>query len=363
MVHSQDTYYEINTDESDTSLTSDEELMQIIEKRSPKIKIFGTGGAGSNTITRLAREKIPGVELIACNTDAQHLLRTKANGKVLLGENLTRGLGSGANPLVGEEASKESEGEIIRRLKGSDLVFITAGLGGGTGTGSAPHIAKIAKSLGAVSISIVTLPFRSEGSGRMQNARWGLRKVINYSDTTIVIPNDKLLELVPKLSLQKAFRYADEIIVRAIKGIAELITKPGLINLDFNDLKSILKNSGMAMIGIGIGNGDPGARVRSAIQNALDFPFIKADLSTASGVIINITGGKDLQIQEASIASEMIKAVSNKSTKIILGINIDPSLESKVQVMLVVTGVSSEVINELLGGSGKDGDSGIDIVR
>lgn len=354
---------QFESDDSENSLTSDEELRQLIEKRAPKIRVFGTGGAGSNTITRLAREKLQGIELVACNTDAQHLLRTKANGKILLGENLTRGLGSGANPLVGEEASKESEGEVIRRIKGSDLVFITAGMGGGTGTGSAPHIAKVAKSLGAVSISIVTLPFKSEGESRMQSARWGLRKVLNYSDTTIVIPNDKLLELVPKLSVQRAFRYADEIIVRAIKGITELITKPGLINLDFNDLKSVIKNSGLAVIGIGIGKGDAGSRVRNAVQDALNFPFIEADLSSSTGVIMNLTGGRDLKIEEASEISQIMKSVCSKSTKMLLGINIDKDTESKVQVMLVVTGVKSKLIDDLLGSGTDQGGTGIDVVR
>lgn len=341
--------------------TSDDELRSLIERLKVKIRIFGAGGAGSNTISRLMREGIRDANLIACNTDAPHLLRTRSHNKILLGKNLTRGLGSGADPLVGENAAKESELDIMKFVNGCDIAFVTAGLGGGTGTGSAHYIAGRAKENGALTISVVTLPFKSEGTVRMQNAVWGLNKLTKSSDTVIIIPNDKLLELVPDLPLEKAFRYADEIIVKAITGISDLVTKPGLINLDFNDLKTVMKDSGMAMIGIGISSGEPEERINEALEKSLNSPFLPMDMTSSTGVIINVTGGKDLQLEEASNAIEGLRKKVGKNTKIIWGATIDEKFNGKVQILIVATGIN---VNLNLSGQkllGKD-HSGVDFI-
>lgn len=329
--------------ENDSSITtSDDELQEFIERLKVHIRIFGTGGAGSNTINRLMREGIQGAGLVACNTDAPHLLQTRANNKILLGKNLTRGLGSGADPRIGEQAARESEHEIIKFVNGTDIAFITAGLGGGTGTGSAHYIANMAKTRGSLAISVVTLPFKSEGVVRMQNAHWGLEKLAAVSDTVIIIPNEKLLELVPDLPLEKAFKFADEIIVKAISGITELVTKPGLINLDFNDLKTIIKDSGLAMIGIGLSTEPEDDRIIDAVEKAVNSPFLQIDMSTANGVIINVTGGTDLQLQEASNAAEELRKRVGKKTRIIWGANVDPKFNGKVQILIVATGIQSD---------------------
>jgi cell division protein FtsZ len=347
-------------DREDDFSTSDEELQNYLEQLRVKIMIFGAGGAGSNTINRLMKEGINGATMIACNTDAPHLLKTKANHKILMGKTLTRGLGSGADPRVGEQAARESDQEIMKYITGTDIAFITAGLGGGTGTGSAPYIASRAKDSGALTISVVTLPFKSEGKVRMENATQGLSRLSNFSDTVIIIPNDKLLELVPDLPLEKAFRFADEIIVKAITGISDLVTKPGLINLDFNDLKTIVKDSGLAMIGIGMSSAEPGMRVEEAVQKAMNSPFLKFDMSNSSGVIINITGGSDLQLEESSSAAEIIRKQVGKSTQIIWGATVDPKYTGSVEVLVVATGLS---YSEIQGMNNKpDNDNGIDMI-
>lgn len=322
--------------------TTDEELLSVIERLKVHIKIFGAGGAGSNSISRLMKEGIKGASLVACNTDAPHLLRVRSHNKILLGKNLTRGLGSGADPRIGEEAARESEQEIMKFASGSDIMFVTAGLGGGTGTGSAHYIAKIARNIGALTIGVVTLPFKSEGVVRMQNASWGLNKLISSSDTVIIIPNDKLLELVPDLPLEKAFKFADEIIVKAISGLTDLVTNPGLINLDFNDLKTIMQNSGVAMIGIGVSSESQGSRVVDAVEKAINSPFLQIDMSTATGVIVNVKGGSDLQLQEANEAASEVRKRVGKNTRIIWGANIDEKYNGKVEILIVATGLSSE---------------------
>lgn len=329
-------------EQNDVVRTSDEELLNVIERLRVHIKIFGAGGAGSNSISRLMKEGIKEARLIACNTDAPHLLRIRSHNKILLGKNLTRGLGSGADPKVGEEAARESEQEILKYVSGSDIMFVTAGLGGGTGTGSAHYIARIARNLGALTIGVVTLPFKSEGVVRMQNANWGLTKLIKSSDTVIIIPNDKLLELVPDLPLEKAFKYADEIIVKAIVGITDLVTNPGLINLDYNDLKTIMENSGVAMIGIGVSKESEDTRIIDAVDKALNSPFLQMDMTTATGVIVNVKGGRDLQLQEANSAAEEVQKRVGKDTKIIWGASIDPNYDGQVEILIVATGLSSE---------------------
>ncbi len=337
-----------NYGESDDDFsTSDEELQQYLEQLRVKIMIFGAGGAGSNTINRLMKEGINGATMIACNTDAPHLLKTKADHKILMGKTLTRGLGSGADPRVGEQAAKESDQEIMKYVSGTDIAFVTAGMGGGTGTGSAPYIASRSKDSGALTISVVTMPFKSEGKIRMENASMGLQRLTQYSDTVIIIPNDKLLELVPDLPLEKAFRFADEIIVKAITGISDLVTKPGLINLDFNDLRTIMKDSGLAMIGIGLSSAEAGSRVDEAVQKALNSPFLQFDMSNASGVIINITGGTDLQLEESSSAAEIVRKMVGRSTQLIWGATVDPKYTGTVEVLIVATGLSHSEIQGL----------------
>lgn len=334
-------------DSEDDFSTSDEELQKYLEQLRVKIMIFGAGGAGSNTINRLMKEGINGATMIACNTDAPHLLKTSADHKILMGKTLTRGLGSGADPSVGERAAKESDQDIMKYVSGTDIAFVTAGMGGGTGTGSAPYIASRSKDSGALTISVVTMPFKSEGRVRMENASQGLQRLTNYSDTVIIIPNDKLLELVPNLPLEKAFRFADEIIVKAITGISDLVTKPGLINLDFNDLRTIMKDSGLAMIGIGLSSADAGARVDEAVQKALESPFLQFDMSNASGVIINITGGTDLQLEESSAAAEIVKKLVGRNTQLIWGATVDPKYTGTVEVLIVATGLSHSEISGL----------------
>lgn len=347
-------------DQGDMVRTSDEELLNVIERLRVHIKIFGAGGAGSNSINRLMKEGIRGANLIACNTDAPHLLRIKSHNKILLGKNLTRGLGSGADPRVGEEAARESEHEILKFVNGSDILFVTAGLGGGTGTGSAHYIAKIARNLGALTIGVVTLPFKSEGVVRMQNASWGLEKLLRSSDTVIIIPNDKLLELVPDLPLEKAFKFADEIIVKAIAGLTDLVTNPGLINLDFNDLKTIMQNSGVAMIGIGLSSSDQDTRIVDAVEKAINSPFLQMDMSSATGVIVNVKGGRDMQLQEANDAAEEVRKRVGKNTRIIWGANVDEKYDGKVEILIVATGLASDYSR--LASEGSKSEDDIDFI-
>jgi cell division protein FtsZ len=315
----------------------DEELKQLVESRKANIKVVGIGGAGNNTLTRLAQIGIFGAETIALNTDAQDLLYTDADKKILLGRETTRGLGAGADPNVGMEAAKESKDEIKAALEGADMVFITCGLGGGTGTGGAPVVADIAKKLGALTVGVVTLPFTMEGRQRMDNARYGLEQLKNIVDTLIVIPNDKLLEVVPDVSLTTAFKIADEILVNAVKGIAELITKPGIINLDFADIKAVMSNAGLAMIGMG--ESDRENRALESVEKALNNPLLDVDIEGASGALINICGGTDVTIRECQ---EIVEAVTNRlspDAKIIWGAIQDKEMGEALRTLVIITGV------------------------
>jgi cell division protein FtsZ len=320
----------------------DEELERILASLKTNIKIIGCGGGGSNTIDRMTEVGIAGAELYAANTDAQHLLAIRAPHKILLGRRSTRGLGAGALPQVGEESAREAEEEIKKALHGADIVFITAGLGGGTGTGSAPFVAQVAKEMGALTICVCTSPFKAEGTIRAENADWGLERLRNVADTVIVIPNDKLLELVPRLPLNAAFKVADEVLVRAIKGITELITKPGLVNLDFNDLRTIMKGAGVAMIGLG--ESDEDDRVEHAVSEAINSPLIDVDITGASGALINVTGGENMTVSEAERVAEIIQGKISPNARIIWGAAIDHTLQDKIRVMVVITGVKSKHI-------------------
>jgi len=316
----------------------DEELRRILEQIQAKIYVVGVGGAGCNTVNRMMEVGVQGAKIIAINTDAQDLLKVKAHKKILIGKDLTRGLGAGNNPKIGEEAAKESEKDIRDALEGADMVFITCGLGGGTGTGAAPIVAELAKKMGALTVSVVTLPFTVEGIRRIKNAEYGLEKLRKNSDTVIVIPNDKLMEVAPNLPIHLAFKVADEILVQAVKGITELITKPGLVNLDFADVKAVMKDGGVAMIGIG--ESDSEKRALEAATQALNSPLLDVDISGAKGALISIAGS-DVKLEEAQQIIELVTSKLDPEAQVIWGIQIDEELGKTIRVMVVVTGVSS----------------------
>jgi len=320
----------------------DQELEEILSHTKARIVVIGTGGAGNNTMTRLMEVGIEGAETIAINTDAQDLLQTKAHKKLIIGKELTGGLGAGSVPQIGEEAAKESEQEIKELLEGADIVFITCGLGGGTGTGSSPVIANISQKLGALTVAVVTFPFTMEGMRRRSNAEMGLEKLRRETDTVIVIPNDRLLEIAPTLPLPAAFKVADEILVRAVKGITELITKPGLINLDFADVRAVMEGGGVAMIGMG--ESDTENRAVEAIEKAINSPLLNVDITGARGALINVVGGEDLTLAEAQQVVQVVSERLDPRANIIWGAQIEENLKGMLRVMLVVTGVRSKQI-------------------
>lgn len=326
-----------------THATSDNsELERVLHSLVTKIKVFGCGGAGTNTIMRCAEEDLGDIDLVAMNTDAQHLLSAKVPHKLLIGRHLTRGLGAGALPQVGEEAAQETEEDIRAAVAGADMVFITCGLGGGTGTGSAPVVARMAREAGALTIAVCTLPFGVEGAVRMENAEAGLARLRDVCDTVIVIPNDKLLEVAPRLPLGAAFKVADELLMRSIRGITEMITKPGLVNLDFADLKTIMKKGGVAMIGLGESDGDD--RAIEAVTEALQSPLLEIDITDATGALVNVVGGQDMTLKEAEAVVQEIYSRINPDARIIWGTSVNHALDRAVRVMLVITGVRSKQI-------------------
>jgi len=342
---------------------NDEDLVAVLEQLTTVIRVIGCGGGGSNTIERLAETGIEGAELFAMNTDAQHLLHINADRRILIGRRTTRGLGAGSLPSIGEEAARESIDEIRAALEGADMVFITCGLGGGTGTGAAPVVAEVAREMGALTISVVTLPFAAEGAIRMANADAGLKRLREVSDTAIVVPNDRLLEVVPDLPLQAAFKVADEVLMRSVKGITELITRPGLINLDFADVRTVMSNGGVAMIGLGEADGE--MKSKDSVIKALRSPLLDVDVSGATSALVNVVGGSSMTISDAETVVEEVYERINPDARIIWGAQIDPSLDNTIRTMLVVTGVSSSQI------LGKDGPKqgrvvskhGIDFLR
>ena len=338
----------------------DKELEEVLLGLTTTIKVVGCGGAGTNTITRCIESNISGADLVAVNTDAQHLLLAQSPHKVLIGRHLTRGLGAGSLPQIGEEAAKESEEDIRAAVGRADMVFVTCGLGCGTGTGSAPVVSQIAKEAGALTIGVVTLPFSVEGLIRMENAEAGLKRLRDVCDTVIVIPNDKLLDIVPNLSLNAAFKVADEVLMRSIKGITEMITMPGLVNLDFADLKTVMKRGGVAMIGLGEAEGEN--KAVNAVVEALNSPLLEVDISEATGALVNVTGGEDMTISEAERVVEEIYSRVDPNARIIWGTTVDPELKRNIRAMLVITGVKSK---QILGPSQKSFENkeyGIDFV-
>ena len=318
----------------------DEELIGIMQGVKTNIFVVGAGGAGNNTISRLNEMGIEGATTIAVNTDAQDLFYSQSGTKILLGRQTSKGLGAGGEPSVGEECAEESEDEIRENLEGADMVFVTCGLGGGTGTGSAPIIAKIAKKLGALTVAVATLPFSAEGIKRRENADQGLEKLQEAADTVIIIPNDKLLEVAPNLPLNKAFMVSDEILGRAVKGITELITKKGLVSLDFADIRSIMSGSGMAMIGMG--ESDSGDRALESVHEALSSPLLDIDISNATGALVNISGSSDLTLHEAEKIVQVVADKLDPEANIIWGTQIDESLQNVVRTTVVVSGIKSD---------------------
>ena len=327
---------------SPSNRSIDEELEQVLSRQKAKIKVVGAGGAGNNTISRISEVGVVGAETVAVNTDAQDLLYSNADAKILIGKEVTQGLGAGSIPEIGEEAARESEHEVKSKLQGADMVFITCGLGGGTGTGSAPVIAEVAKKLNALTVAIVTLPFEMEGKRRYENAVVGLEKLENSVDTLIVIPNDKLLELAPDLPVQTAFKVADEILTNAVKGIAELVTKAGLVNLDFADIRTVMGRGGVALIGVG--ESDTENRAVEAVEKAIQNPLLDVDITGANGALINVCGGADMTLEEAKQVVEAVSERVSEGARIIWGAQISEDLANTLRVMLIVTGVSSPQI-------------------
>lgn len=341
---------------------TDKELQEILEELKTNIVVIGCGGSGSNTIQRITEEGITGAELYAINTDAQHLLNIKVSKKILIGRSRTKGLGAGSLPQIGQDAAQESKVAIEKAVGNADLVFITCGLGGGTGTGSAPVVAEIARDAGALTIAVVTLPFSVEGQIRMDNAEAGLERLRDAVDTVIVVPNDKLLEVVPHLPLQTAFKVCDEVLMRSVKGITELITKPGLVNLDFADVRVIMQKSGVAMIGLGEAEGEN--KAIESVQKALRSPLLDVDVSGATGALVNVVGGPDMTIAEAeSVVNELYTRIDPKA-RLIWGAMVDPDLENMVRTMVVITGVKSpQILGKNTSGNIATAKYGIDFVK
>jgi cell division protein FtsZ len=313
-----------------------------LEKSKTVIRVIGCGGSGTNTIQRMMEEGVFGAELFALNTNAQHLLYSKVEKRILVGRKTTKGLGAGSIPQLGEQAAKENENDIRSVVEDADMVFVTCGLGGGTGTGSAPVVAQAAQDAGALTIGVVTFPFSAEGEIRRENTEVGFEKLRKTTDTLIVIPNDRLLEEVPRLPLNEAFRVADEVLMRAVKGITELITKPGLVNLDFADVRTVMQGGGMAMIGFGESDGEN--RAKESVKKALSSPLLDVDVSNAKSALINVTGGEDMTVEEAEGALEEVYRMTNSGARIIWGVQISPELKNVIRTLLVVTGVKSEQI-------------------
>lgn len=305
------------------------------------IKVIGIGGAGNNAVNRMVDSGIKGVEFIAVNTDRQALLLSKAPSKIQIGEKITRGLGAGANPDIGAQAAEESKTEIAEALRGADMVFVTAGMGGGTGTGAAPIVAACAKEMGILTIGVVTKPFTFEGKKRLAQAERGIESLKGKVDTLVVIPNDKLLQVIDrKTSIIEAFRMADDVLRQGVQGISDLIAVPGLINLDFADVKTIMLDRGMAHMGIGRASGEN--RAEDAAKQAIQSPLLETSIEGARGVIINITGGSDVGLHEANTAAELVQRSADPEANIIFGSVTDDSMGDEIQITVIATGFENE---------------------
>jgi len=302
-----------------------------------RIKVIGVGGGGSNAVNRMIEEGIQGVEFIAVNTDAQALLLSKAPMRVRLGDKLTRGLGAGGDPEIGRKAAEESADDLYNVLKGADMVFVTAGLGGGTGTGAAPIVAQISREVGALTLGVVTRPFTFEGSKRMNSAESGMAKFKEHADTLIVIPNDRLLQIVDKrVSLTDSFKLADDVLRQGIQGISELITVPGLINLDFADVRAIMAEGGAALMAVGKASGEDRARV--AAEQAISSQLLDITIDGARGVLFNVTGGPNMTLFEVNQAAALIRETTHPDVNMIFGAVIDPDMADEIRITVIATG-------------------------
>ena len=305
------------------------------------IKVVGVGGAGQNAIDRMIDEGLTGVDFIAVNTDQQSLARSKAPVRVRIGDKVTRGLGAGSNPDQGEKAAEESAEDIYSLLNGADMVFITGGMGGGTGTGAAPVVARIAKEVGALTIGVVTKPFSFEGTPRQRAAEAGIEKIKEHVDTLIVIPNDRLLSIVDKrASLQQSFRVADEVLRQGIQGITEVITVPGLVNVDFADVRTIMSEGGAALMAVGSASGE--GRARAAAEQAIASNLLDVTIDGARGILFNITGGNDLSLFEVNEAATLIRAAAHPDCRVIFGAVIDPNLKEEMRITVIATGFDQD---------------------
>ncbi len=307
------------------------------EQRYAVIKVVGVGGGGNNAVDRMIRSGLKGVEFIAINTDGQALARSEASIKIQIGSGLTRGLGAGANPEIGNKAAEESREEIAQALKGADMIFVTAGMGGGTGTGASPVIAQIGKEGGALTVGVVTKPFTFEGGRRSQQAEKGIANLRQQVDTLITIPNDRLLQVVDKRTpFVEAFRMADDVLRQGVQGISDLIAVPGLINLDFADVKTVMCDTGSALMGIGVGRGD--SRAAEAARAAINSPLLETSIEGARGVLLNITGDPNLGLFEVNEAAEIVTQAADPDAQIIFGAVIDDTLQDEVRITVIATG-------------------------
>ncbi len=312
----------------------------IVPSQSARIEVIGVGGGGSNAVNRMIASDLQGVGYRVLNTDAQALIQSAAQKRFQLGQKLTRGLGAGGNPVIGQKAAEESRAELQESLQGTDLVFIAAGMGGGTGTGAAPILAEVAKEVGALTVGIVTKPFGFEGRKRMRQAEEGIARLAEHVDTLIVIPNDRLRDAIAGAPLNEAFRAADDVLRMGVKGISDIITKPGLVNVDFADVRSVMADAGTALLGIGVGSGR--SRASEAAQAAMTSPLLEAArIDGAKGCVINISGGKDMTLEDMTTASEVIYDVVDPDANIIVGAVVDEKLEGEIHVTVIATGFES----------------------
>ena len=302
-----------------------------------QIKVRGVGGGGNNAVNRMIEAQVKCVEFVAVNTDKQDLTLSAASQKIQIGEKITKGLGAGANPEIGQKAAEESRDEIAQAIKGADMVFVTAGMGGGTGTGAAPIVAEVAKEMGVLTVGIVTKPFWFEGKVRAANSDEGIKNLMGAVDTLVVIPNDKLLEVAEnRTPLKESFRMADDILRQGVQGISDLISRPGLISLDFADIKTIMKDTGFAHMGIGNASGE--TRAEEAAKKAIHSPLLETSIEGAKGVILNVTGGSDLGILEVKAAAELVEEAADNDANIIIGAIIDDEMGDEIQVTVIATG-------------------------
>ena len=327
----------------DTKATTKEDSRKnkIVPSNIAKIKVIGVGGGGCNAVNRMIISGVSGVEFWGINTDAQALAQSSAPQRLQIGQKLTRGLGAGGNPAIGQKAAEESREEIANALDNTDLVFITAGMGGGTGTGAAPIVAEIAKEMGCLTVGVVTRPFTFEGRRRTNQAEDGIADLQSRVDTLIVIPNNQLLSVIPaETPLQEAFRIADDILRQGVQGISDIITIPGLVNVDFADVRAVMADAGSALMGIGIGSGK--SRAKEGATAAISSPLLEFSIEGAKGVVLNITGGKDLTLHEVNAAAETIYEIVDPNANIIFGAVIDENMQGEVRVTVIATGFSGE---------------------